>query len=64
MTPAGPLMRVLVQLGGEGRGAPSFGGEGEVVSLITKASAEELGIAPGLSVTVGVKSTAIHVLRS
>jgi molybdopterin-binding protein len=63
VTPAGPLMRVLVNLDGSRGVAPLFGGEGEVIALITKASAEELGIAPGLPVIASVKATALHVLR-
>jgi len=39
-----------------------FGGEGEVISLITRASAEELGIEPGKKVTAGVNAAAVHVL--
>ncbi len=38
-----------------------FGGEGEVISLITRASAEELNIRPGTRVTASVKATALHV---
>jgi tungstate transport system ATP-binding protein len=62
VTPAGPLVRVVVRLECE-RGADAvFGGEGEVISLITRASAEELGIAPAMRVTASVKATALHVL--
>ena len=42
--------------------SPVFGGEGEVISLITRASAEELGIAPRRRVSASVKATALHVL--
>jgi molybdopterin-binding protein len=41
---------------------PVFGGEGEVISLITRASAEALDIEPGKRVTASVKATALHVL--
>jgi molybdopterin-binding protein len=55
-------VRVVVRLECE-RGADAvFGGEGEVISLITRASAEELGIAPAMRVTASVKATALHVL--
>ncbi len=62
VTPAGPLVRVVVRLDCEPGITPVFGGEGEVISLITRASAEELGIEAGRRVTVGVKATALHVL--
>jgi molybdopterin-binding protein len=39
-----------------------FGGEGEVISLITRASADELGMAPGLRVSASVKATALNML--
>ena len=41
---------------------PVFGGEGEVISLITRASADELELAPGKRVSASVKATALHVL--
>ena len=47
ITPAGPLVRVVVRLDCAAGVPPVFGGEGEVISLITRASAEELELAPG-----------------
>jgi tungstate transport system ATP-binding protein len=61
-TPAGPLVRVVVRLDCTVRVRAVFGGEGEVISLITKASADELGIEPGRRVSASVKATALHVL--
>jgi molybdopterin-binding protein len=61
-TPTGPLVRVVIRLDCA-PGAPAvFGGEGEVISLITRASAEELGIARDKRVSASVKATALHVL--
>jgi len=62
VTPSGPLVRVVVGLECESAVEACFGGEGEVISLVTRASADELGIAPGMPVTAGVKATALHVL--
>lgn len=62
VTPAGPLVRVVVRLDCEPGVTPVFGGEGEVISLITRASAEELQIGAGRRVTASVKATALHVL--
>jgi tungstate transport system ATP-binding protein len=62
VTPAGPLVRVVVRLDCELGAKAVFGGEGEVISLITRASAEELRIASGARVTASVKATALHVL--
>ena len=39
-----------------------FGGEGEVISLITRASADALSIAPGVRVSASVKATALNML--
>jgi molybdopterin-binding protein len=63
-SPVGPLARLVVRLDCEGNVSPVFGGEGEVISLITRASAEELGLTSGATVRVSVKATAIHVLES
>jgi tungstate transport system ATP-binding protein len=62
VTPAGPLMRVVVRLDCTPGILPVFGGEGEVISLITRASAEELGIYSGRRVGASAKATALHVL--
>ena len=62
MTPAGPLVRVVLRLDCAAHVTPVFGGEGEVISLITRASAQELEMAPGRRVTASVKATALHVL--
>lgn len=63
-TPSGPLVRVSVRLVNGSDREACFGGEGEVVALVTRASADELGISPGLEVTASVKATALHVLSS
>lgn len=62
VTPSGPLVRVAVRLLDEGDRTVHLGGEGEVVALITRASADELGIKAGMRVTASVKATALHVL--
>jgi molybdopterin-binding protein len=62
LMPAGALVRVVVRLDCTAGAEPVFGGEGEVISLITKASAEELQLAPEKRVTASVKATALHVL--
>jgi tungstate transport system ATP-binding protein len=62
LTAAGPLVRVVVRLDCAAGALPVFGGEGEVISLITRASAEELGIGPGVRVSASVKATALRVL--
>ena len=64
ITPAGPLVRVVVRLDCEPGSEVVFGGEGEVISLITRVSAEELGVSLGTEVTASVKATALHVLGS
>jgi molybdopterin-binding protein len=61
--PAGPLVRVVVRVDGEEAIEPLYGGEGEVISLITRASAEELALAPGIRVIASAKAAALHVLR-
>ncbi|MCL5735836.1 MAG: ABC transporter ATP-binding protein [Actinobacteria bacterium] len=63
MIPAGPLIRVAVRLDCEPGVTPVFGGEGEVISLITRASADELEVAAGTRVRASVKATALHVLE-
>jgi len=62
VAPSGPLVRVVVRLDCEPGIEAVFGGEGEVISLITRASADELEIGPGRRVTASVKATALHVL--
>ena len=62
VTPAGPLVRVVVRLDCVANARPVFGGEGEVISLITRASADELELAPERQVSASVKATALHVL--
>ena len=62
VTPAGPLVRAVVRLDCTAGTHPVFGGEGEVISLITRASAESLGIVPGKRVSASVKATALHLL--
>jgi molybdopterin-binding protein len=63
VSPAGPLVRVVVRLDAEPGVVPLFGGEGEVISLVTRASAEELAISPGVQVIASAKAAALHVLR-
>jgi molybdopterin-binding protein len=60
--PSGPLVRVAVRLDCESEAQVCFGGEGEVISLITRASAEEMGVVPGLRVSAGAKATALNIL--
>jgi tungstate transport system ATP-binding protein len=62
LTSAGPLVRVVVELQCAPGTATVFAGEGEVISLITRVSAEELELAPGKQVDAAVKATALHVL--
>ena len=62
LTPAGPLVRAVVRLDCDAGVEVCYGGEGEVISLITRVSAEELELAPGSRVTASVKATALHVL--
>jgi tungstate transport system ATP-binding protein len=62
MTSSGPLVRVVVKLDCQAGVTAVFGGEGEVISLITRASADELALAPLSRVTASVKATALHVL--
>jgi tungstate transport system ATP-binding protein len=62
MTLAGPLVRAVVRLDCDAGAEVCYGGEGEVISLITKASAEELELKPGSRVTASVKATALYVL--
>ncbi|OFW61519.1 MAG: hypothetical protein A2133_12610 [Actinobacteria bacterium RBG_16_64_13] len=61
-TQAGALVRVAIRLDCDPGTEICYGGEGEVISLITRASAEELAIVPGARVTASVKATAIHIL--
>ncbi len=63
VTRVGPLARVVVRVDAGPGVAPLFGGEGEVISLITRASAEELALAPGVPVVASAKAAALHVLR-
>jgi tungstate transport system ATP-binding protein len=62
VTPAGLLVRVVVKLDCDSDVQACFGGEGEVISHVTRASADELGIAPGQRVAASVKAAALHVL--
>ena len=62
VTPNGPLVRVVVKLDCDPDVEACFGGEGEVISLITRASADELGITPGARVSACVKATALNML--
>jgi tungstate transport system ATP-binding protein len=61
-TPSGALVRVAVTLDCDPGFQACYGGEGEVISLITRASADELRIEPGSRVMASVKATALHVL--
>ena len=62
VTPNGPLVRVVVRLDCDPDVEACFGGEGEVISLITRASADGLGIIPGVRVSASVKATALNML--
>jgi len=62
--PAGPLVRVVVNLGAGPRPPAAIGGEGIAVALVTRPSADELALAPGMTVEASVKATAIHVLEA
>jgi molybdopterin-binding protein len=62
IAPSGPLVRVSVRLASDPDEEVCFGGEGEIVALLTRASAEELEIGPGIGVVASVKATALHVL--
>ncbi len=62
ITPMGPFMRVVVKLDCDAGAEARFGGEGELISLITRASAEEMAIVPGDRVTASAKATALHML--
>jgi molybdopterin-binding protein len=62
LSPAGPLVRVVVKLDSDSPGPAVFGGEGEVISVITRASADELALVPGARVTTSVKATALQVM--
>jgi tungstate transport system ATP-binding protein len=59
---SGPLVRVVVRLDCDPGAETCYGGEGEVISLITRASAEELRLAQGVRVVASVKATALNVL--
>jgi molybdopterin-binding protein len=63
VSPAGPLVRAVVNLGADAPPPAAIGGEGIAVALITRPSADELALAPGVVVDAGVKATAIHVLE-
>ena len=62
--PAGPLVRVVVQLdcGDGARSAPE--GEDELVCLVTRSSAEDLQIQPAVPVGVSVKAKAVHLVSA
>jgi tungstate transport system ATP-binding protein len=62
VTPAGPLVRVAVKLDCDEGVEACFGGEGEVISLITRASADEMAIEPGDRVVTSAKAAALHML--
>lgn len=71
VTHAGPLVRVRVALSpaiGPGRAlaAESVGPdprESRLIALITRPSAESLGIAPGVEVEAAIKATALHMME-
>ena len=62
LTPMGPFMRVVIKLDSDAGVEACFGGEGEVISLITRASAEEMAIRPGDRVVASAKAAALHML--
>ncbi len=61
---SGPLVRVVLKLDCDAGAEVCYGGEGEVISLITRASADELQLAPGVRVIASVKATALNVLAA
>lgn len=63
MSLSGPLVRVVVRLDCTPGVEVAFGGEGEVISLITRASAEEMALEPGTRLVASVKATALQVLE-
>ena len=61
--PSGALVRVAVRLFLPQEGVEAcYGGDGEVVALVTRASAEELDLQQGVEIIASVKATALHVL--
>ncbi len=60
---SGPLVRVVVRLDCTPDVEAVFGGEGEVISLITRDSAEGLALEPGTRLVASVKATALQVLE-
>lgn len=62
LTSVGALVRVAVKLDCDPQVTACYGGEGEVISLITRASTEELELVPGTRVSASVKAAALNVL--
>jgi molybdopterin-binding protein len=58
LSPAGPLVHVSLHLDSDADVR-----ESHLVALVTRSSAEELDLVPGLRVVAGAKATAIHVLE-
>jgi tungstate transport system ATP-binding protein len=61
-TTTGMGMRLAITFDCRPGVVPIFGGEGEVISFITRASAVELGVKPGTKVVASAKASALHVL--
>jgi len=56
-------VRVVVRLDCTPGVDVAFGGEGEVISLITRASAEQMALEPGRRLVASVKAAALQVLE-
>ena len=63
MSLSGPLVRVVLRLDCAPDAEVAFGGEGEVISLITRASAEQMALEPGRRLVASVKAAALQVLE-
>jgi tungstate transport system ATP-binding protein len=62
VTASGPLVRVVVKLDCDPGAQISYGGEGEVISLITRTSTDEMQLEAGIRVVASAKATALNVL--
>jgi molybdopterin-binding protein len=62
VTASGPLVRVVVKLDCDPGAQICYGGEGEVISLITRTSTDEMQLEAGVRVVASAKATALNVL--
>jgi len=58
MTPQGPLVKVTVSCQGADMGGEAV----KVVSLVTRRSAQEMGLVPGRQVLLTMKASSIHII--